>query len=461
MKAHADRVVHRHDKSVTQTPGQRTSPASALWFEDNRLETQRHGALQTIADNSRHAKRFRRQQSPVTSSPPVRPPAIQRKLQIGADKASLKAIEGWRDVAAFLSAHGHHFYYGFKSVIEFDFDNKDLVYVGAEGAKDLSAALLQAMNKGFKEKAKTQDEVQRKLVEVCELVRVSRAHAQALKDDIETTDWYYNAILNGLCLGFTEIFKEHADWEMALWNSIVLWKPVAGDSATALKALNEHLNTTINWSHGQVTRRALEGTLLLKEAWQRMNSGEEGSYEPVPAWLNDLTGAEAGTRLVQMGQMTRRITSPPEASAFIVKAGKLVESDSATIKDTVYIVEISTPGHSMMARFRKGQPIDILESEETGLVQAGTWEGAAEVLWNGIVIGYKGKEKAGIPLDIDVKRMVPLLDATEDVERDMFASLEVESLETFKGVSEGSDAEQFLSDVNPGLWDKVFGKEKT
>ena len=66
--------------------------------------------------------------------------------------------------------------------------------------------------------------------------------------------FYHNS---GLCYGFTEIFKRHAEWETALWKSIVDWQPSGGSSEEEFSKLNDHLEKSINWASGDSDARAL------------------------------------------------------------------------------------------------------------------------------------------------------------------------------------------------------------
>jgi hypothetical protein len=108
MKTHADRTRQSHDRSVAHVSGPCRLQLSASRFEDNRLQARTHGALQKVASNSPHARRFRFEEGGATQRPLPPTSTVQRKIKIGADKDHLKTIEDWGDVEKFLTGHGHH-----------------------------------------------------------------------------------------------------------------------------------------------------------------------------------------------------------------------------------------------------------------------------------------------------------------------------------------------------------------
>lgn len=324
----------------------------------------------------------------------------------------LKNVKDWDAIENFLTAHGQHYYYGYKDC--YNDLNQDKTYTDDEaGARELSRDLMAVLNNKLDVNRQAQDSVQKKLIEICELIRVGRAGGGPLFGP-PTATWYGDVVMNGLCFGFTEIFKGHTDWEMALWEAIVAWRPIAGDTATCLAALNEYLDRAVNWSDGLKANRALEGALMLKEAWEYMNL-ESTDYGFAPAWL-DLVGTAAATTLVDKGEVTKNIITLGDARIFIGSVGNLVELDALKTGGSAYILEISTPNHSMMARFNNGV-IDALESEENGIDVVTNWNALADFLWDGIQIGYTQGDT--IPLNIDVKRLAPNGTDTSDGKIDM------------------------------------------
>ena len=181
---------------------------------------------------------------------------------------------------------------------------------------------------------------------------------------------------------------------------------------------------------------------------------ESSEYIKSPDWLDPLKGTAPNTQLEQVGQMTRVITSKKQAATFIQQAGDLVME----VGNGPYILEISTAKHSMMARY-KPNGIEAIESEKSGVQLVKSWQQLAEFLWVGIIHGYENDEPMQIPLDIDVKRAVPLTEETNEVgeyESGILGPLQIDSLETFKGLEKGSGPGKFLSDYNSRLYNLIW-----
>ncbi len=422
-----------------------SSPAVAARPAPVQAGTGALAALQQAANAGAAQQRLKRLQDGVNGGA-----AALQRYRVGPDDKTLREVKNVEAAEAFLTANGLHYFYGYKSV----WDNvTDRDYIGVDGARALAGEMQALLNQQLAQEAQAQDSVQRKLIEIAELVRRNRQGVQVLSQDADTLDWYDGIVLNGLCLGFTEVFKTQGKWEQELWKAIVSWVPEAGSPAESLEQLNRHLDGISRRIGARMEENALEGALMLKEAWEGMGS----NYDPVPPSVGGITGAPAAIDLEQQGQMTRVVKSELEAGEFVTHSMGLIVAQSKQ-DNANYVIEISTPNHSMMVRL-EGARIRYSETEKSGIGEVDSLPALMAKLWPGIQIGYEQAVAAGIPLDIDVKREVALGTATDLVPENasgIFAEIEEASLKTFAGFDKASGPGEFLADYNRRLFEAIY-----
>jgi len=209
-----------------------------------------------------------------------------------------------RQIEDFLEAHGQRIAIMFPTVLE-DIDG---TFSGLDGAAKLNKAIDQKQSKITGVTGTEQKSIMNKLGAIAYLIATTRGDLERQKTEAIRICTHLQAD-QGLCYGFTEIFKRHARWESALWKAIASWVPQAGSPKEMLDALNKHLDETIRWASGRREDRADEALLLLKEAWQYMQI-DNRSYFDLPEWMDAVKGAASKTKLEKVGQITRIVEVP-------------------------------------------------------------------------------------------------------------------------------------------------------
>ncbi|MFN8503374.1 DUF4157 domain-containing protein [Kouleothrix sp.] len=390
---------------------------------------------------------------------------VQRYPSIGEDQDNVREAEEWQKIEEFLRKHNQHIFHGFS--IEQKIKDVNGTFIGAQGAKELSAQLLTHLNQSLSDKdhPRGQKVVMRKLTEIMELVRSAR---HELKNDgqraLEISRQLYND--QGLCYGFTEIYKRHAAWEKALWDAIVSWHPSGGSTEDELSNLNEHLNQTINWASGDKQERANEAVLLLKEAWKYMIEQEneleleEKQYGKfTEAFSGDaLTGTKPQREPISLGQTTRLIKSPEDVEVLIERVKEVIEKLPKPIPPKL-VMEISTAFHSMMASYQNNELL-FFDPELWG-VESCDWEGLKSKLNMTLQeLGRFGESEQGFALDIEIHAQVDKNKQAASQELDdILNSLFEQSKASFQGIEENADAADFLRDYNKPMYYALFGEK--
>jgi|GEM_PF-6375288 len=238
---------------------------------------------------------------------PVQPavlPAVQRWPRI-QDAGKTTAEPSRHEIEGFLSRHGAEVSILFESVLT----GIEGTFEGEEGARQLAEAVHQGQAGLIGKIDLRQKAIMNKLGAIAQLVVRARGGLEKEKQEaIDLCSHLDND--QGLCFGFTEIFKRHARWEAALWKALARWVPEPGTPEKMLAALNRHLETTIRWAWGEEEDRAGEALLLLKEAWGFMRQENEAGYPDLPGWLKGVEGTPSKTKLVKIGQVTHLVHVP-------------------------------------------------------------------------------------------------------------------------------------------------------
>lgn len=262
-------------------------------------------------------------------------PPVQRWPKIGAEQTDESMLT---EISQFLSKHGHHVIDVFPQIFK---NINDTFSNDADGAEALAYAANVLLNKEVRQKGRGQKLIMRKLAIIANLVRVASGELEEEKQEaIKLANKLYDD--SGLCFGFTEVFKKHARWLTALWEAIAGWIPGVGAEQEILDEFNEHLESTINWAWGEKEDRAMEAVLLLKEAWENMQTqGKDMSYHDLPAWVGNVQGTESDSERVRIGQVTRLIIMPEVES--IVNIMKRYEDEIDQEVDSEYQTSTDIP----------------------------------------------------------------------------------------------------------------------
>lgn len=279
------------------------SNAPAGTFEDRRPEASAQRKLQAQIDNSPKLKRAGQLQNILTSQ---MHPALQMSAAAPLQCWPTIVIDSTEhpdakltQIEHFLSSHRQSVPIMFESVLE-DING---TFSGRSGAEQLATAITLAQVKITGSTSTEQKSIMNKLGAIAYLISTTRGALEGQKSEaIKLCGRLEDD--QGLCFGFTEIFKRHAQWESALWKSIATWVPEMGSSEEMLDTLNTHLDETIRWASGRRDERSNEALLLLKEAWQYME------YSDLPDWIDAVKGSTSKTKLSKMGQITRIVKVP-------------------------------------------------------------------------------------------------------------------------------------------------------
>ena len=229
----------------------------------------------------------------------------------------------------------------------------------------------------------SQDAIQSKLRQICELVRKQR-DGDATHADAATASWYTQVDLNGLCAGWVEIHKNHAGWLEDLWGAVQSWTPPPAhtSSGAALDQLNKHIASQVEWCKSG--RGAQECVLLLKSAWQAMDKVEaQSGYGKVPDSVHaselPMDQAPGGSRKADI-QVTKK------------SAGRaVVEEIQAQIgtRNMDGFAQIYTDDHAMsvhIVRKAKTLILKVAETEKSGIVSCASWDDVMVVLQRGLYL---------------------------------------------------------------------------
>lgn len=219
-----------------------------------------------------------------------------------------------------------------------------------------------------------QDTIQKKMIEVCKLVRahlIAEGQLDAADEAAATTQWYKDVDVNGLCGGWVKLFMKCPEWVSALWGALVSWDvPSTGTNDQKLRDLNNHLARTtevVNDGKG-----AYHVVRLLRDAYEIMNELEPtANYGHAPGWT-DLSI----TRYVWISSKTPTTdrsmnlkTTSKKAAADVTKyLEKLVRSK----KIDECMAHVETDKHHIALLIQKqktGTDITVVESEKEGIAR--------------------------------------------------------------------------------------------
>jgi hypothetical protein len=229
----------------------------------------------------------------------------------------------------------------------------------------------------------SQDAIQPKLLQICELVRKQR-DGDNTQADAATASWYTQVNLNGLCAGWVEIHKNHAGWLEDLWGAVQSWTPPPANTSSgdALDQLNKHIASQVEWCKSG--RGAQECVLLLKSAWQAMDKVEaQAGYGKVPGSVQagELPMDRAPGR---GGKADVQVTKKSAGRAVVEKIQELIGT-----KNMYGFAQIYTDAHAMsvhIERKAKTLSLKVVETEKSGIVSCASWDDVMVVLQRGLYL---------------------------------------------------------------------------
>jgi hypothetical protein len=328
-------------------------------------------------------------------------PAAQRVVQRHPTIVGFKDTDHGTAIEQLLKKHGLHYYHSYElasqSVAGTFADTK-------EDALRLSRLLGDQMalldNHG-----EAQASVQRKLMEICELVRSLMAQTQApesVEQRQEREAWYGSFLLNGLCLGFVRVFEQHPEWLLGMWRALNTWQPRHGSSVEGILGdLNDHIEGVMNFDDGLKGFNMLEAVLLAQEAWNNMNTPGE-VYAPSPVGVvGAAQGSESAytTQSMQADTVWQASGHDKKTRWALVQAEilKVIGQETGRFHIIVY-----HEGHEMAVLYTRGKPESwiVVETNGAGIVPCSSWDAVGALI--GVQLAHAEDE-----FGVEVKRQVP------------------------------------------------------
>ncbi len=324
------------------------------------------------------------------------------------------AIAGMADgddgtaVEKLLKKYGIHYYYSYGTAAQsVDGDFAD----SAEDAKRL-AGLLGNHVEHLDDGHEVQSRVQRKLLEICELVRtqMSQVAPESPQERAQRASWYDSFLLNGLCLGFVRVFEQHPEWLTGMWRALSTWRLPHGLSVTAiLRSLNEHIESVMRFDDGLAHANMWEAVLLAQEAWANMEDENGDPYErsPVDA-IHAVTGSASGHESISMNETDEDKTWPTHEvhvghrwAVVMVEIERVIGNRIGRFHIIVY-----HEGHEMAIQYSRAddkartEKWIVSETNAAGIVPCGSWR---EV---GALVGRQ-LDQSEDEFGVEVKSLVP------------------------------------------------------
>jgi hypothetical protein len=329
-------------------------------------------------------------------------PAAQRVIQRHPAIVGLKDLPGGRTaIEQLLTKHGLHYYHSYEVAAQsvggtFNDSQED-----AQRLAGLLGNQMALLDHG----GHAQDSVQRKLMEICELVRSLMARTEApesAEQRLARQKWYGDFLLNGLCLGFVRVFEQHPEWLLGMWRALNTWQPRHGDSVEGILGdLNDHIEGVMNFDDGLKGFNMLEAVLLAQEAWNNMNTPSE-VYAPSPVGV---VGAAQGSESAYTTQSIQADTTWDPSSHDKKARWALVQAEILNVigqETGRFHIIVYHEGHEMAVLYTRGKPESwiVVETNGAGIVPCASWDAVGALI--GVQLAHAEDE-----FGVEVKRQVP------------------------------------------------------
>jgi hypothetical protein len=327
--------------------------------------------------------------------------AAQRVVQRHPTIVGFKDSDHGTAIEQLLTKHGLHYYHSYELA------SQSVAGTFADSKEDALklARLLGGQMALLDQGGHAQDSVQRKLMEICELVRSLMAQTQA-PESVEQRQarekWYGDFLLNGLCLGFVRVFEQHPEWLLGMWRALNTWQPQHGDSVEGILGdLNDHIEGVMNFDDGLKGFNMLEAVLLAQEAWNNMNTKDE-VYAPSPVGV---VGAAQGSESDYTTQSIQADTTWDPSSHDKKDRWALVQAEILNVigqETGRFHIIVYHEGHEMAVLYTRGKPESwiVVETNGAGIVPCSSWSAV------GALIGVQ-LANAQDEFGVEVKRQVP------------------------------------------------------
>lgn len=361
-------------------------------------------AFQRLAGNRAARQLLAANRYPVPPMQAVAPPTAQRRIRI--DTVPAVDIRTPTEVRDLLERNGIHYYYKYTKAVEMidKIDQAALSQIFRNEAHAVQWILKKLRKYEAQWEARelekrdpgAQEFVQRKLVEICELLRRQRQEAVGL--DLTTaatatgtaftdptTHWYEVVVDNGLCGGWASLHRRRPKWFEAIWEAIEAWNPTEGRSTPEeVQDLQKHLRSTLG---EEFTEDPLDDVVsVLTSAYEFMDRMEpKAGYGSAP---DVFPIGELSPEPARIKEETVPVT--------YTNAGRTIFSAIASgvkQKQGDYLAHIETGEHHMSARVSvskrgnlKGK-WHIVESEKAGVVVSRDKNEIYTVFSNGVFLG--------------------------------------------------------------------------
>lgn len=332
--------------------------------------------------------------------------AAQRVVQRHPTIVGFKDTDNGTAIEQLLKKHGLHYYHSYELASQ----SVDGTFADTKEDALKLARLLGPQMELLDRKGEAQASVQRKLMEICELVRSLMAQTQA-PESVEQRQarekWYGDFLLNGLCLGFVRVFEQHPEWLLGMWRALNTWQPRHGDSVEGILGdLNDHIEAVMNFDDGLKGFNMLEAVLLAQEAWNNMNepdaAPEDQEYKPSPVGaVGSVTGSGSAytTQPMQADTVWQASGHDKKARWALVHAEILNVIGQETGRFHIIIYH---EGHEMAVLYTRGEEESwiVVETNGAGIVPCSSW-GAV-----GAFVGLQ-LQNSEDEFGVEVKRQVP------------------------------------------------------
>lgn len=213
--------------------------------------------------------------------------------------------------------------------------------------------------------------------------------AKGTSIDDETQQYFSEVLINGLCGGWVEVFKEYPDWVEPIYNTVRSWtKP--GKITVPGKLLQHfegHLSKTTKFSGAKNVIK------LLRDVFDKMGHLEpDAGYTFPPDWTNIKVGSLPISKTFDNKIKTEEASynlRNKNASELICNEIKSKTNNNA---EGECMVHIESDLHHMVLRVQKLPNkkqknklrllITVVETEKSGIVKTNNWNDAQRILNN-------------------------------------------------------------------------------
>ena len=326
---------------------------------------------------------------------------VQRKINVNdANGVLVKEIKDPTDAKDYLESKGIHFYYQYmqaaKIVEEIDHPKKVFTYQEPGAAGELVKLLqsyqpdggdINTPNEG------SQDYIQKKLIEIYELMHKQSADSLNLSKDNnkdyvneKTLEWYKMIGINGLCGGWVEIHKRKPEWIEDLWVAVKSWQPSHGESsAQTLQSLEDHLKGRLKWYESGQGAKEVETLLRNAVAFMaQLEPDEDYQLAPTQTSVTDLRGVPLPKVLSVKKEI--KVSNGLAGTAVV----DYIQKEIANLAEAHCIAHIETDFHHMSVRVKRTPTsllLKVVETENVGIETCQSWNEAAKILEEGIYLG--------------------------------------------------------------------------